>query len=338
MAIAEERLIKDLVARLSSDVMQPPSFDNRERRLMLQRTEHSLVELSSRKLPIIAQGLAMTLDGILKKATSSSSDANPDVQRSLVSVISLLVNCLRYQWDHIKSEYQNVEGLDETEQIRLKEKEETILPPSLDEHLARDLLRMVVIIFKIPNASPALQRVAGRCLFQLSATNYDAVISLVSFSSATTSEEELATQFQLMEYLNLNSRRLAELLQKMNQVVPLLKKDAQRFGVAKVLRTAIWNWIDNYPMEFVSLCQSGHRLPGGPEVLFDVFDGWASKHSGRRMNYWPLQTMLLILCPDIMLKVSLNDKKKPKDAKVRKTCVCVCVSCFCDVCLCWVHL
>jgi len=286
---------------------------------MLQRTEQSLVELSSRKLPIIAQGLAMTLDGILKKtASSSSGDASPDVQQPLVSVLSLLVNCLRYQWDHIKSEYQNVEGLDETEQIRLKEKEETILPPSLDEHLARDLLRMVVIIFKIPNASVALQRVAGRCLFQLSATNYDAVISLVSFSSATTNEEELATQFQLMEYLNLNSRRLAELLQKMNQVVPLLKKDAQRFGVAKVLRTAIWNWIDNYPMEFVSLCQSGHRLPGGPEVLFDVFDGWASKHAGRRLNYWPLQTMLLILCPDIMLKVSLNDKKKPKDAKLKE--------------------
>ena len=29
----------------------------------------------------------------------------------------------------------------------------------------------------------------------------------------------------------------------------------------------------------------------------------------RKAAFWPLQTMLLILCPDLFLKVSLNDDK-----------------------------
>lgn len=69
-------------------------------------------------------------------------------------------------------------------------------------------------------------------------------------------------------------------------------------------------------MEFVSLCQSGARLPGGPDTLFDVLDGWSKKNKN---NFWPLQTMLLVLSPDIMLKISLNKDKGPDIiAKVRE--------------------
>ena len=86
-------------------------------------------------------------------------------------------------------------------------------------------------------------------------------------------------------------------------------------------------------MEFVSLCQSGSRLPGissnfasyricahisllgAPDALFDVLDGWSKKNKN---NFWPLQTMLLVLTPDIMLKISLNkDKGADIVAKVR---------------------
>jgi hypothetical protein len=38
------------------------------------------------------------------------------------------------------------------------------------------------------------------------------------------------------------------------------KKDNLRILLARVLTRAIWNWIDNYPMEFVSLSQV-HFLP-----------------------------------------------------------------------------
>lgn len=63
-------------------------------------------------------------------------------------------------------------------------------------------------------------------------------------------------------------------------------------------------------MEFVALCQSEQRFPGNPDILFDVLDGWSKKNKN---NFWPLQTMFMILSPDIMLK----DKGREVEAKVR---------------------
>jgi len=56
----------------------------------------------------------------------------------------------------------------------------------------------------------------------------------------------------------------------------------------------------------VSLCQSGERLSGNPDTLFDVLDVWSKKNKN---FFWPFQTMLLILSPDIMLKLSLAKEK-----------------------------
>jgi len=74
-----------------------------------------------------------------------------------------------------------------------------------------------------------------------------------------------------------------------------------------VLHKAIWNWINAHPTEFVSLCQSQRRLAGGPDILFDVFDASADSHK-KKMVSWPVQTMLLILCPDILLSITLREE------------------------------
>lgn len=49
-------------------------------------------------------------------------------------------------------------------------------------------------------------------------------------------------------------------------------------------------------------------LLGNPDTLFDVLDGWSKKNKN---NFWPLQTMFLVLSPDIMLKISLNKERGP---------------------------
>ncbi|CAG8574310.1 8733_t:CDS:10, partial [Diversispora eburnea] len=74
-----------------------------------------------------------------------------------------------------------------------------------------------------------------------------------------------------------------------------------------VLRKAIWNWIEVFPSEFVTLCQSQRRLEGGPEILFDICFGLADNNR-KKLVFWPLQTMLLILCPDILLSASISEK------------------------------
>ncbi len=51
---------------------------------------------------------------------------------------------------------------------------------------------------------------------------------------------------------------------------------------------------------------------GDPDKLFDVFVGWSSKN--KKGHFWEIQTMLLILCPDIMLKVALHKEKSKETA------------------------
>lgn len=95
-----------------------------------------------------------------------------------------------------------------------------------------------------------------------------------------------------------------------------LKKNAQSF-VAVTLRRAIWNWIETYPNEFVKLCQSQRRMEGGPDTLFDLCMPLADTLR-RKAVLWPLQTMLLVLCPDILLSSAVSDSKGTPSRKVSK--------------------
>jgi hypothetical protein len=83
-----------------------------------------------------------------------------------------------------------------------------------------------------------------------------------------------------------------------------LKKSAQLF-IAVILRRAIWNWIENYTGEFTLLFHEQNRIDGSPEILFDIFNSLADT-TKRKAIFWPVQTMLIILCPDIMLSTSLG--------------------------------
>lgn len=85
-----------------------------------------------------------------------------------------------------------------------------------------------------------------------------------------------------------------------------LKKSTQLI-VAAILRRAIWGWIETYPGEFMQLCQSQKRLEGGPDILFDICLSLADT-TRKKAILWPLQTMLLILCPDILTAAISTDK------------------------------
>lgn len=84
---------------------------------------------------------------------------------------------------------------------------------------------------------------------------------------------------------------------------------------AVVLRRAIWSWIESYPMEFMQLCQSQKRLDGGPEVLFDICNTLADT-TRKKAILWPLQTLLLILCPDLLLAATVSESRGINTKKV----------------------
>ncbi|CAG8518713.1 24789_t:CDS:10 [Dentiscutata erythropus] len=181
---------------------------------------------------------------------------------------------------------------------------------------------------------------AGRVIFYISASNWHVVFSRIKnrigYLTSTNDDWPETAELKLLEVSDLNSKRLSMVLQELCGSFLHLKKSAQTV-MANVLRKAIWNWIEVFPAEFVHLCQSQKRLDGGPEILFDICHSLADNNR-RKATFWPLQTMLLILCPDILLNASMierpsltskkatflealrNSLKKPRLADVAAVC------------------
>jgi neurofibromin 1 len=62
----------------------------------------------------------------------------------------------------------------------------------------------------------------------------------------------------------------------------------------------------------MQLCQNQKKLDGGPDVLFDICLSLADT-TRKKAILWPLQTMLLILCPDIL--ASATNMDGPRNSK-----------------------
>ncbi|RUS29150.1 hypothetical protein BC938DRAFT_480989 [Jimgerdemannia flammicorona] len=166
------------------------------------------------------------------------------------------------------------------------------------------------IIVEIYNA-------AKRVLFYTSASNWNVVFARIrariAYLTSTNDEWPETAELKLLECSALNSRRLSMVLQELGTSFLHLKRSAQSV-MAIVLHKAIWNWIEHYPAEFVQLAQSQRRLEGGPEILFDICNSLAD-NPRRKAVFWPLQTMLLILCPDVLLAAAMAEGRGAQSKK-----------------------
>lgn len=64
----------------------------------------------------------------------------------------------------------------------------------------------------------------------------------------------------------------------------------------------------------MQLCQSQKRLEGGPDVLFETCLSLADT-TRKKAILWPLQTMLLVLCPDILCSLDTPDTGRSINSK-----------------------
>ncbi|KAI8079304.1 hypothetical protein BDF21DRAFT_493917 [Thamnidium elegans] len=152
-----------------------------------------------------------------------------------------------------------------------------------------------------------IYKAATRVISYVSASNWAIVFAKIKnrilYLASTSEENPEITDVMLLECASLNCKRLSMVLTELCSSTLHLKKSAQLI-IAVMLRRAIWNWIENYTAEFATLCQRQTRIDGSPEILFDIFNSLADT-TKRKAIFWPLQTMLLVICPDIMLSTSL---------------------------------
>ncbi|KAK1157570.1 neurofibromin isoform X3 [Acipenser oxyrinchus oxyrinchus] len=163
-----------------------------------------------------------------------------------------------------------------------------------------------------------LRSSASGVLFSLSCNNFNAVFSRIStrLQELTVCLEDNVDihDIELMQYINVDCAKLKRLLQETVFKFKALKKPAQ-LGVINSLEKAFWNWVENYPDEFTMLYQRPQTdMADCAEKLFDLVDSFAES-AKRKAAVWPLQIILLILCPVIIQEIS---KEVVEDSKVNK--------------------
>ncbi|KAG0224055.1 Ras GTPase activating protein ira2, partial [Actinomortierella wolfii] len=199
--------------------------------------------------------------------------------------------------------------------------------------------------FVDPDISGEIYKTAGRVLFYISASNWPIVFARlkarIQHLSTTNDEWPETAELKLLETASLNQRRLGQVLTELRSSFLHLKRSAQTV-MATVLHKAIWNWIEVFPSEFVYLCQTQKRMEGEPYILFDICHSLATDNK-RRTVFWPLQTMLLILCPDILLNAAMSDMRNNLSKKAQflealkkslrnKSLMDIAARCYVDVC------
>eukprot|EP01114_Cavostelium_apophysatum_P004552 TRINITY_DN1484_c0_g1_i2.p1 TRINITY_DN1484_c0_g1~~TRINITY_DN1484_c0_g1_i2.p1 ORF type:complete len:1402 (-),score=458.43 TRINITY_DN1484_c0_g1_i2:3446-7651(-) len=291
-----ESLIIELIKRLCQEQRSASkqgtekaySQEQQQQQQIFRSNGLALVELSKSKLDVV-------LDGLTEKIKAGG--LSEELQTHL---LKLMKKCMQVQLEKVRAQQ--------------KEEKEVSRDLLLSEQLAAKIFALVqTYLLKAPQSKsddlPPLYQRAGEVLFHLSALSPDAIFPktaiIIEKGPEARDNDETANQYLMIQHLDLNSKRLTSLLTKVSQSVAAYgKKSNLQVLLAKVLRKAIWNWIDNYPQEFVQLSKSGHRFGGFPDQLFDTFLEWSNKHK----SIMPLLSMLLVLCPDIMIKIAKQEK------------------------------
>ncbi|XP_048119775.1 neurofibromin isoform X1 [Alosa alosa] len=163
-----------------------------------------------------------------------------------------------------------------------------------------------------------LRTSASGVLFSLSCNNFNAVFSRIStrMQELTVCSEDTVDvhDIELIQYINVDCTKLKRLLQETVFKFKTLKKPAQ-LSVINSLEKAFWNWVDYYPDEFTMLYQRPQTdMADCAEKLFDLVDSFAES-AKRKAAVWPLQIILLILCPEIIQSIT---KEAIDDSKANK--------------------
>lgn len=122
-----------------------------------------------------------------------------------------------------------------------------------------------------------------------------------------------------MQHVSIDSKRLTRLLCEIVVNFKLLKKHLH--GVLLVtLEKAIWNWMDKFADEFNNLIKMDD-LSDVCDKLFELLDTYSENNNKRKVNFWPLQMLLLLNCPKIVEEVVNVESGAPcsvKNVKKRK--------------------
>ncbi|RUS73016.1 hypothetical protein EGW08_019222, partial [Elysia chlorotica] len=271
----------------------------------VKQNKECLVNVSKHKFSLVINGLTKTLQAVLQFVTSSI----------MISFHLKFDFCCCFQKvNRPEAERNYLESqliiLDTLKQVLNSQPKDTT---RMDEAMYVKLLLPEICKFLNPTTdNPQLKSLASEVLFALSLNNFTAVFNKISAKLVNLAQvEEIAdmSDLELIQHMNMDLSRLTKLLNVVSKF-KMLKSRLVIITLSQNLEKAIWNWMDNYPHEFTELHkQPNDELQDCCDKLFDHLI--VSESSRRRVQIWPLQMMLLILCPKILEEINNAESGAP---------------------------
>ncbi|WAQ85082.1 hypothetical protein PtA15_5A656 [Puccinia triticina] len=314
-----DALVNKIMAKLSNQA--DPHLSPLETDELIRQSCSALFEMCCQRLPCVIQKLLQELDSPSHPFTSDEQTGLVDHLRTQLFVIKILCYCMSYHWAWHREQLDDnlAKQLVATISFFLKEHQRfedagAALGPigstsqpsaNYEAHRKPDEKPIVPSLM-----GDILTQVSKICFF-VSASNWTIVLGKIKNRIAYWSGPEEfpdRSETRLLEFCSLNRHRLSSIVRELSAQFVHLKRAAQA-DIALALRRSIWNWIETYPNEYASLVRSNGRLEGAPDVLFDVAHG-LSENGKKRTYTWPMMAMLLAVCPDIVLKITVGDRNR----------------------------
>ncbi|XP_011426816.1 neurofibromin isoform X4 [Magallana gigas] len=268
----------------------------------VEQNKECLISVSKHKFSLVINGLTKILQNV------SSMRIHPgEAERNYYESQLIILDSLEQV---LNSQPKDTSRLDEAIYVKL-------LLPEICKFLNQPTDNPNPLVLQLKN-------LASKVLFALSQNNFTAVFNRISAKlsnlppSADVDQSDLS-DLELIQHINVDIHRLIKLL---NEVVCKFKpiKSKQVFlTLANNLEKAIWNWMDNYPEEFTDLQKRpNEELQDCSDKLFEHFNSSCMESRKRAAAVWPLQMMLLVMCPKILEEISNADAGAPCSPHIMK--------------------
>ncbi|XP_067128062.1 neurofibromin isoform X2 [Centruroides vittatus] len=290
--------VSSLITRFEEQLPCRSGPQTTHSRINVEQNKECLINISKNKFSLVISGLTRILHSVNEMRTHGQFQ--PEFERnfyeSQLIILDTLEKCLNGQ-----------------------PKETTRYDEAMN---VKSLLRELCQFIEVPSDNPLvveLKNLASKVLFALSLNNFNAVFSRISarLQELSNSNEENPDyiDIELIQHINLDISRLIKLLSEINQKFKSLKKSAYLVLMNSVEK-AIWNWMDTYPQEFMDLQKKpNEELADCCDRLFDLLDNFAENNNKKKAATWPLQIMLLVLCPKILEEIVNADSGAPLSQK-----------------------
>uniref|UniRef100_A0A8C4LYT1 Neurofibromin n=1 Tax=Equus asinus asinus TaxID=83772 RepID=A0A8C4LYT1_EQUAS len=263
--------VQAVVSRFDEQLPIKTGQQNTHTKVSTEHNKECLINISKYKFSLVISGLTTILKNVNNMRIFGEA-AEKNLYLSQLIILDTLEKCLAGQ-------PKDTMRLDET---------------MLVKQLLPEICHFLHACREGNQHAAELRNSASGVLFSLSCNNFNAVFSRIS------------TRLVFLNSICVNLCRVnfkTFLPPETAFKFKALKKVAQ-LAVINSLEKAFWNWVENYPDEFTKLYQIPQTdMAECAEKLFDLVDGFAES-TKRKAAVWPLQIILLILCPEIIQDIS----------------------------------